>query len=182
MQLSSLVRLESSEKPLNLADVGIGDYFDEFISSHSVYAEENNICIEYSHDCKDESFRIDKSEMNRVFGNLLENTVRHRNDKSSVVKLSVTVGGGKAEIRYSDNGPGVRTEQLDRIFDSFYRGDESRTRPENGSGLGLAVVKSIIVKHGGSVSAYIENGLGILIVLPLAERKDINEKDTDNRG
>lgn len=65
------------------------------------------------------------------------------------------------------NGDGVSEEMLSRLFDSFYRGDVSRTNPSQGSGLGLAIAKSIVEAHNGEIKAVNNNGLTIIIKLPM---------------
>jgi signal transduction histidine kinase len=69
----------------------------------------------------------------------------------------------------TDSGRGVATEDLERLFDRFYRTDPSRQRADGGSGLGLAIAKSIVERHGGQIRA--ENtaggGLNVSIRLPL---------------
>jgi len=83
-----------------------------------------------------------------------------------------------AEIRIRDDGPGVRPDELERIFECFYRSDESRTSPQNGSGIGLAVVRQIAEGLGGSCRAENKKGLEIVITLPLSGKGDNDEKDT----
>ena len=67
---------------------------------------------------------------------------------------------------------GVSSEQLPKLFDSFYRGDESRTQGKKiGSGLGLAISKRIVELHGGTISASSNGGLAIEITLPIERRE-----------
>ena len=85
-----------------------------------------------------------------------------------------------AEIAFSDNGKGVPTAQLSKLFDLFYRGDAARSAPENGSGLGLAVVQKAVETMHGSVQAKSgeEGGLSIVFRLPLA-KEDSNVENID---
>lgn len=73
------------------------------------------------------------------------------------------------ETVYADDGPGVPEDCLERIFESFYRGDSARSHSENGSRLGLAVVREIIKGHGGAICAENRQGLALIITLPLAK-------------
>ena len=66
-------------------------------------------------------------------------------------------------------------ESLERIFDSFYRADDSRSQAEKGSGIGLAVVKEIVLGHGGKVRAENREGLAVIIHLPLYEENTDGE-------
>ena len=74
-----------------------------------------------------------------------------------------------AELIIQDNGPGVPEDSLEKLFDSFYRVDGSRNRVENGSGIGLAVVKEIVLGHGGKIYAENRGGLAIIIRLPMVQ-------------
>lgn len=166
--LSSLVKLENPDYPYHLKRTDITEFISHFIEENTVYSEQNQVMITFSH--KEKMFvDIDHREMNRVLYNLLENSVKHRCDNSTTIGITVCRIGEEIEINFKDNGSGVPEKHLDRIFDSFYRGDESRTKPENGSGLGLAIVRRTIEGHGGTVKAYTENGLGIRIILPVSK-------------
>ena len=70
-------------------------------------------------------------------------------------------------IKISDNGKGVDDEILGKLFESFYRADPSRTNPSQGSGLGLAIAKNIVEAHRGKIEASNNNGLTIVIKLPM---------------
>jgi two-component system OmpR family sensor kinase len=84
----------------------------------------------------------------------------------------VTVGreNGHAVIEVEDSGPGLSRDELDRIFERFYRADASRARASGGVGLGLSIVSAVARAHGGSASARSEAGHGATfrIELPLA--------------
>ena len=73
-------------------------------------------------------------------------------------------------ITIADNGPGVKDEDLEQIFECFYRGDASRTKPGEGSGLGLSIAKTIVEMHNGKIEAKNNDGLSITIYLPNERR------------
>jgi len=72
------------------------------------------------------------------------------------------------QIEVSDQGPGVPAEELERIFDRFHRSDAARRRGEGGAGLGLAIARSIVELHGGSIWAEprAPSGLRVVVALP----------------
>ncbi len=99
--------------------------------------------------------------LGRAIGNVLDNAAAHSPTGDAV---EVTLRGGVLEVR--DHGPGVPEEELDQLFDRFFRGLHGRAR--QGSGLGLAIVRQVIEAHGGTVGAANAPGGGLIVRLELA--------------
>lgn len=94
----------------------------------------------------------DPARLRQVLDNLLANVRAHTPaGTSTAVRISRT--GTSASIEVQDNGPGIPDETADKLFERFYRVDQSRSRTSGGSGLGLSIVGAIVEAHGGSVSA-----------------------------
>jgi two-component system heavy metal sensor histidine kinase CusS len=93
---------------------------------------------------------VNRILLQRAVANLLENAIAHT-PQGGTILLSSAAESDVAVLRVSDTGPGIPPEHLSRIFDRFHRGDESRSKNTGGIGLGLAIVRSIAVMHGGSV-------------------------------
>lgn len=110
----------------------------------------------------------DPDMLMRVFSNLCDNALRHT-PPGGAVTIDARQQGAMVEIAVTDSGKGIPTEALPRIFDRFYRADNSRQISTGGSGLGLAIVRGIIEAHGGTVRA--ENapqgGARIIFSLPI---------------
>jgi signal transduction histidine kinase len=104
--------------------------------------------------------------LQRLFANLIDNAVKY--GSSAQVRVRSEDGEGVVEI--VDRGPGLSGDELERVFQPFYRGEPSRSRDTGGIGLGLAVARSIARAHGGEVglSAGHEGGLTAKVRLPLA--------------
>jgi two-component system sensor histidine kinase BaeS len=92
----------------------------------------------------------DEERMRQVFGNLMENSIRHH-PKQLVIQLAAERCNDFVTIIFSDNGPGVDEQDQDYIFDRFYRAEKSRNRSTGGSGLGLSIVKALVEAMNGSV-------------------------------
>ena len=86
--------------------------------------------------------------MSHVVRNLMENAARYAKSK---VKVSCAELDGEVLILVSDDGPGIPEEDRTRVFDRFVRLDENRSQQQGGTGLGLAVVRSMVEAHGGTV-------------------------------
>lgn len=96
----------------------------------------------------------DYNRINQVFINLVNNAIKY-NKKNGWVKVSIRnndVEDGKVCITVSDNGFGISSEHIDRIFERFYRVEKSRSKKQGGSGLGLAIVKHILESHGTKIT------------------------------
>lgn len=110
----------------------------------------------------------DRSRISQIVRNLIDNALQYA--PGSPIEVAVKREGEKARIEVRDHGPGIPSAELERVFERFYRLDESRAAGTHRSaGLGLPIVKRLVALHGGSVRA--ENGAGggavFVVVLPL---------------
>ena len=110
----------------------------------------------------------DQPRLRQLLHNLLENSSRYVT-QAGQVRLSLAQIQAGAEIVLEDSGPGLDGEQLDRLFERFYRAEGSRSRSSGGTGLGLSICKNIVEAHGGSIQATHSamGGLKIRIILPV---------------
>jgi len=113
----------------------------------------------------------DRSRLEQALQNLVANAIRHTPNGGTVtVRASVESKG--THVSVEDTGPGIPSEHLDRVFDRFYKVDQSRADTEipSGSGLGLSIVRAIVTRHGGNISVANVPGGGARfeIVLPAA--------------
>ena len=99
-----------------------------------------------------ETVWIDERRMTQAIGNLLSNAVRYT-EEDDTIRIHVHAGDAELHISVEDSGSGIPPEKLPFIFDRFYRVDSSRNLESGESGLGLAIVRSIVELHGGSVTA-----------------------------
>lgn len=157
------------------------EFVKQYLETYRPDAEQNHVEIVFLYGKETYPVQIDREELKRVFDNLFANTVKYRRLEKSNIQISLkrTMEGTDIELVFQDDGPGVPLESLEQIFDSFYRVDDARTQSEKGSGIGLAVVKEIILGHGGSVRAENREGLAMIIHLPIAG-EDIDGENTDH--
>jgi two-component system OmpR family sensor kinase len=114
----------------------------------------------------------DAGQLTQVVANLLSNARIHTPAGTAVeVDLEADRDAGLARLTVADHGPGIPADQLDRVFERFWRVDKSRARSTGGSGLGLAIVAAIVASHGGSVEVAnggAAPGARFTVILPLA--------------
>jgi two-component system OmpR family sensor kinase len=111
---------------------------------------------------------VDASAIRQVLTNLLVNAVKF-SDAKDRIEIALSEASGKAVIEVRDHGEGIPKSLRDKVFERFYRADNSRNRETGGSGLGLSIVKTIVTRHGGDVKALETPGGGATfrITLPL---------------
>ena len=113
------------------------------------------------------TIHVDADAMRQILRNLLDNAIRYAPSGTSVT-VTARRGDGHAHMTVEDEGPGIPTAHLERVFERFYRIDAARSREAGGTGLGLSIVKHLVVAHGGDVGIESEVGRGtrVWLVLP----------------
>ncbi|WSJ01963.1 HAMP domain-containing histidine kinase [Nocardia sp. NBC_01329] len=101
----------------------------------------------------------DAARIRQVLANLLNNALVHT-PLDATVTVRLTPDRDYVQLDVSDTGPGMAPDQASRVFERFYRADDSRSRGSGGSGLGLSIVQALVAAHGGSVDVHSEPGAG----------------------
>lgn len=166
--LLSLARMESPELALHFAEVDLA----EFLATTSrdwqprFAGKQLEMVVELAGDLP--LVAADEDRLQEVVYNLLDNALKYSRPGGSV-NISAAQHGDWVHIIFADSGIGIRSEDLPRVFERFYRADKARSRAQGGTGLGLAIVKHIVLAHGGRVEAESEFGRGttIRVILPL---------------
>jgi two-component system, OmpR family, sensor histidine kinase SenX3 len=114
-----------------------------------------------------------EAQLATALTNLLANAVAY-SPAGTTIAVGARARSGFGEIAVTDSGIGIPRTDRSRVFERFYRVDQSRASATGGTGLGLAIVKHVASNHGGSVSVWSEEGLGSTFTLriPLASRAD----------
>jgi len=120
------------------------------------------------------NIEVDPGRMTQVLTNIIDNALRHTPEGGKIVLSARDANANdQVELAIQDSGPGLNAEDIERIFDRFYRTDSSRQRDDafpGGSGLGLAIARSIVQAHGGQLSAESETGKGLKVIIRLPKR------------
>jgi two-component system heavy metal sensor histidine kinase CusS len=114
--------------------------------------------------------------LRRAFSNLLSNAIRHSPHHATVkVTIKPDSNSGSVKLDFENKGGDIPQEHLPRLFDRFYRADSSRHKTSDGAGLGLAITKSIVVAHKGTIRVFSVNGMTRFeIMLPIADQSKTN--------
>jgi signal transduction histidine kinase len=163
---------DAGELSINLQTVEPQRLLQDVVSTYQYQAQRKEIALEMDIASALPTIEVDPGRMTQVLMNILDNALKHTPEGGKIV-LSARVVHHQVELAIQDSGPGLRPEDLQRIFDRFYRTDASRQRDgtvPGGSGLGLAIAKSIVQAHGGQLSAESEPGKGLRVIVTLPKK------------
>lgn len=156
---------------LKVAEVDLGTLLKECVSIILTQRHLDESVIRFTEPAEPTVVMGDEAELRTAFVNLLENAVKYSRDEPKIsLRLKKAKNNRSVEIFIKDNGVGIQSSELKRIFKRFYRVVEPTSADTRGTGLGLFIVKSIIERHGGRVSAQSRgDGLGstFLVKLPI---------------
>jgi signal transduction histidine kinase len=158
-QLLELSRLESGDVPLDRRAVPLPPLVARVLSEIRVTSSRRDVELSEEVDEDLPPVFADAERVHQVLFNLLDNAVRFTPAGGSV-SISAARRNGAVEVTVSDTGPGISAEHLPRVFDRFYRVDPARSRDEGGTGIGLAIARSVVEAHGGRIWAASEPGRG----------------------
>ena len=155
------------KEPVSLADV-----ISRVVEAMTVEARQKNIRIEFPPPAAVPVLQADRDSIEGVFANLLSNAVKYTPDGGKVT-IGLEESGGYLKVTVTDTGIGIKSEDIPRIFDKFYRVKSTQTRQIVGTGLGLAIVKSIVDAHLGTISVESKEGKGttVTVLLPKASKR-----------
>ena len=151
-ELFEMAQIEAGGLHLNRQPISLSDLISDTLESFAVRCEELEIALSGSADPRVDPVWVDPGLIGRVLTNLVGNAVRHTPQGGSVsVTAQRVVGGVRVDVY--DSGPGIPAESLSKVFEQFYRGEQSRSRAKGGgSGLGLAIAKAVVVNFRLPVS------------------------------
>jgi signal transduction histidine kinase len=165
-QLLDLSRLESGEVPLHLEELTLGPIVDQLISEIEIALPGRAVTVRNEISADLPTLSADRERLHQVLFNLVENAVRFTPDGGQVT-LSARRENGSIEIAVADTGAGIPSEHLPRLFERFYRADPARARGDGGTGIGLAIARSVVEAHGGTIRAESEPGRGSVFTFDL---------------
>ncbi len=154
---------------LELEPTGLASVIETAVESVRPAAETKEVSLQTELTPRADLFNLDRNRFQQVIWNLVQNAIKFT-PSGGAVKVRLGYRDGRAEIEVSDTGIGIAPEFLPFVFDRFRQANGSITRKQGGLGLGLAIVRSLVEMHGGTVeveSAGLGNGATFRIKLPL---------------
>ncbi len=157
---------------LNKTMFSLKDMINDVVSTMSLVANEKGHRLQFEAVAEIPEFYGDRDKLEQVLYNIISNSIKYTPNGG---KITIKAGKlyGEFFVEVSDNGIGIPENDLERIFERFYRVDKARSRELGGTGLGLSISKGIIDAHGGTikVSSEVGNGTKVIIFLPVSRTK-----------
>lgn len=180
-QLMDFRKLESNKLSLQLTNEKIIPFIKEVSLSFKEYARLQNINYVFKSRVPNDKIWFDKDKVEKILYNILSNAFKHTNETGSVsVDIHKQEIAKKlyVEIRIRNSGPGIEKQDLDSIFDRFYQGSTQYEQSQQGSGIGLSLVKNLIELHKGyiNVESELNEFTEFIIGIPLTDIYEDQEK------
>jgi signal transduction histidine kinase len=151
--LFELSRIEAGEISWTMERIDLGSLIDGTVASMRGPAEARGVVLAAELPAAGLAANANAEKVQRVLLNLIQNAIRHTPTDGSVTVRARTAPEG-VEVEVADDGEGIPAGEGERVFEAFYRGDESRS--DDGAGLGLAISRAIVEAHGGKI--WLEEG------------------------
>lgn len=150
--LDMINRYEAGEISLNITRFDINALIKEVFDLLDLEAQKKRSILSLVTPQNQIFVKADKQKISQVLINLISNAIHYSNRENAQITVRTSILKNKALVMVEDNGMGIKSEILPRIFERFYRVETSRNRREGGSGLGLAIVKHILDAHNENIT------------------------------
>lgn len=175
--LLDLARMESGELKLTMTTIDINELLRKCVIKFEAMLIEKDLSVDADFEEEDMLAKGDSDAIERVLYNLMHNAIKFT-PQGGRINLVTRKNKDLIEVTVRDSGAGIDENELDMIWDRFYKSDKSRSRDKTGTGLGLAIVRNIINEHGQSIRAESWPGEGTAFIFTLArETKTIEVQE-----
>lgn len=156
--LLSLVRMDKNAAEVSISEVNVNEFVESILKQLRPIADQRNIDIIFE-SVRPVKAQMDEVKMGMAVRNLIENAIKYNYD-DGWVRVSLNADHKFFYLKVSDSGVGIPEELQENIFERFYRVDKARSRETGGNGLGLAITRSAILLHRGSIRVHSEEQQG----------------------
>lgn len=178
--LIDITKIDSSNFPLNLSNCNIVEVVEAIVTSVVEHAALKNIKIIFDTDVEEVVLACDLDSIERVILNLLSNAIKFT-PKDGNIFVNISTANDLVQITVKDSGIGIPEEEQNMIFERFKQVDNLLTRTNEGSGIGLNLVKSLVEMHGGTIKVNSEYKKGSEFIIEIPIRK-INNDETHEKS
>ena len=153
--------IDSNRIPYHFQKINVSDYFNDCVEEVGLDLESKNIKLNYENFLEKDTLVIaDPEQLKRVVNNIIGNSEKYMDKENGEINIRLLDEVDSIRVEIEDNGKGIASKDLGKIFERFYRTDASRNSSKGGSGIGLSIVKKIVEDHGGYIWATSKEGKG----------------------
>lgn len=164
-------KIESGQVTFSFETLEVMSFLEQAVVEHGGYGKQHGVRFEVTHAIEHAHVYADKDRLMQVMSNLMSNAAKFSPEGSIVEISTVRRSNGRIRISVTDFGSGVPVEFQDKLFDRFTQSDSSDTRAKGGTGLGMAITKAVVEKHGGLIDFITQEGIGSTFYIELSEVK-----------
>lgn len=170
--LLDVEQIEQGKLVLKLSEVNLGTAVQEAMNGLNVMALNRNLSLLVELPEQEVQIQADAERVEQILYNLISNGLKYTRDEG-YVRVSLHCQNGQAVIDVADNGLGMTSEQMDKLFEPYYRTDEARKSRATGAGIGLFIAKTLAEAHHGSIAVESKRGQGSTFTVRLPLRQPL---------
>jgi signal transduction histidine kinase len=173
-----LAKMEAGKMEMYFEEICIPDLINDILEIIRVSAIQHNVILKKEFDREILSINADRRSLRQILFNLISNSIKFSKSEGGVITVSTKRENDMVRISVADNGIGIRTEDLPKLFQKFEQLDSGISRKYEGTGLGLAITKQLVEMHGGKIWVESKYGEGstFIFLLPIEGKKE-NKKN-----
>ena len=166
--LLELSRFDSGSSQMEIEEFSLEQSLRDVHAAIALEARRRGHVLNFELEWKLPGILGDRARIEQVLMNIITNALKYTPD-GGTIGISSGSSGGNVWVRIEDTGIGIPQEDLDHVFDRFYRVEKARSREAGGTGLGLSIAKEIVTKHGGDIKIESVHGVGtsVTVTLPI---------------
>jgi signal transduction histidine kinase/DNA-binding response OmpR family regulator len=174
-QLLDVSKLETGKMPLQRSYGNITEFIEQIVATFLPTAKSKNITLQYKSSFDNKLILFDKDAVEKIIYNLLSNAIKFTNENGTIVVEVCSPNSSELQIAVKDNGRGIAQKDLSHIFDRFYKNNEDN---EQGTGIGLSLVKDLVALHNGKIDVQSERDKGTIFTISLPIENKISALQT----
>lgn len=164
--LIDITQIDIGDYDVNLENHNIVSIIEDVVASVASYVKGKGVSIVFDTNQEEKLICCDSDKIEKIILNLISNAIKYTHEDGKI-KVTIDVAEDNVYIYVKDNGIGISKEKISTIFDRFVQIDKSLTRKQEGSGIGLSIVKELVEIQGGTIGVRSEEGKGTEFVITL---------------
>ena len=167
--------IDNNRIPYNFQRINVSEYFNDCVEEVGLDLESKHIELNFYNLVSDDTMIIaDPEQLKRVINNIVGNSIKYLDKEKGTIEIRILDEMDSIRVEIEDNGRGIAAKDLSRIFERFYRTDESRNSSKGGSGIGLSIVKKIVEDHGGYIWATSKESEGTCMHFVIRKYREVD--------